>query len=199
MHLRKRAFDLFFSSLILIMFALPILLISLVIICVDGKPIFFLQDRLGKNCKAFRIIKFRTMSNEPTRKNLEVEGQKFITPIGQILRKTSLDEIPSFLNVLFGDMSVVGPRPLLIEYENLYSNEQVKRHQVKPGMTGLAQVRGRNNISWSSKFRLDVMYVKHQSFCFDLKIIIITIFKVVRMDDIYTVRGDTPQKFRGSS
>lgn len=149
----------------------------------QGKPFFF-QTRPGKNEKLFRIIKFKTMNDKKDASGKLLPDQDRLTKIGSFVRKTSLDEIPQLLNVLKGDMSLIGPRPLLPEYLHLYNDFQKKRHHVKPGITGWAQVNGRNAISWDKKFELDVFYVQNISFWIDLKIISLTIIKVLKSDGI---------------
>jgi undecaprenyl phosphate N,N'-diacetylbacillosamine 1-phosphate transferase len=154
---------------------LPVILIICIVIFLSmGKPIFFTQDRPGKNCKIFKMYKFRTMKVS----SIDVEVEKRITSVGRFLRSTSLDEIPELINVLKGEMSLVGPRPLLIEYLTLYDEKQIQRHNVLPGITGLAQVKGRNTLSWKNKFRYDLFYVEHESFLFDLYILYKTIIVV---------------------
>lgn len=163
----------------------------------QGKPFFF-QKRPGKNERVFSIIKFKTM-NDATDKNgnLLTDAER-LTAVGKFVRKTSLDEIPQLINVLKGDMSLVGPRPLLPEYLPLYNQEQKKRHQVKPGITGWAQVNGRNAISWEDKFRLDVEYVRNQSFALDLKILFLTVKKVFVSEGINQEGQATAEKFKGN-
>ena len=154
---------------------LPVILIICIVIFLSmGRPIFFSQDRPGKNCKIFKMYKFRTMKVS----SIDVEVEKRITSVGGFLRSTSLDEIPELINVLKGEMSLVGPRPLLIEYLTLYDEKQIQRHNVLPGITGLAQVKGRNILSWKNKFRYDLFYVEHGSFLFDLYILYKTIIVV---------------------
>lgn len=143
-----------------------------------------MQDRPGKNSKVFRVIKFKTMSDEYTSDNKLLSDSERITIIGKFLRLTSIDELPQLINVLKGDMSIIGPRPLLVEYLPLYNKEQARRHQIRPGITGWAQVNGRNAISWTKKFELDVWYVDNMSFFLDLKIIYLTVIEVLRCSDI---------------
>ena len=170
----KRLFDIVFSSIILIVSTPVLIIISLLILFVDGRPILFLQKRSGKNQIPFTFLKFRTMKN-----NQNMEELDRITPIGNFLRKTSLDEFPSFFNVLVGHMSVVGPRPLLERYLPRYNKYQIRRLEVKPGITGLAQINGRNNLLWNEKFTFDVEYVDDHSLILDLKIISSTIKQVL--------------------
>lgn len=162
-----------------------------------GKP-FFYQIRPGKNGKLFKIIKFKTMNDKKDAKGNLLSDEFRLTKIGQFVRKTSLDELPQLLNVIKGDMSIVGPRPLLPEYLPLYSQIQSRRHEVKPGITGWAQVNGRNAISWQQKFEFDVWYVDNVSFLLDLKIILLTIKKVVMKEGINSEGQCTTQAFQGN-
>jgi lipopolysaccharide/colanic/teichoic acid biosynthesis glycosyltransferase len=163
----------------------------------NGKP-FFYQLRPGKNGRLFKIIKFKTMNNKKdSQNNLLSDGQR-LTKIGKFVRKTSLDEVPQLLNVLMGDMSIVGPRPLLPEYLPLYSQIQSRRHKVKPGITGWAQVNGRNAISWQQKFEFDVWYVKNISFLLDLKILFLTVKKVIMKEGINSQGQITTEAFKGN-
>ncbi|MGE8431899.1 MULTISPECIES: sugar transferase [Chryseobacterium] len=174
----KRIFD-FFLALIGFLVLSPIFILVMLGLCIanQGKPFFF-QKRPGKNGKIFSIIKFKTMNNKKDQDGNLLSDAERITFIGQIVRKTSLDEIPQLLNVIKGDMSLIGPRPLLVQYLPIYNETQARRHEVRPGITGWAQVNGRNAISWKKKFELDVWYVDHVSFLLDLKIIFLTIKKV---------------------
>lgn len=162
----------------------------------QGSPFFF-QTRPGKNEKLFRIIKFKTMNDKKNEHGDLLPDAERITKIGQIVRKTSLDEIPQLLNVIKGDMSLVGPRPLLPEYLELYNPRQKRRHEVRPGITGWAQVNGRNAISWEQKFEYDVWYVEHLSFLLDIKILILTIKKVFVSEGINSDTSATMEKFTG--
>jgi lipopolysaccharide/colanic/teichoic acid biosynthesis glycosyltransferase len=157
--------------------------------------VFFVQQRPGKNEKIFGLIKFKTMRDLFDAEGNSLPDKDRITPIGEFVRKTSMDELPQLLNVLKGDMSLVGPRPLLIEYIPLYSDFQKRRHEVKPGITGWSQVNGRNAISWQKKFELDVFYVKHLSFNLDIKILFLTFFKVFKASDINASESLTMQPF----
>lgn len=161
-----------------------------------GTP-FFIQRRPGKDEILFSIIKFKTMSNQKDADGNLLPDEKRATKLGKIIRRTSLDEIPQLLNVIKGDMSIVGPRPLLPEYLSLYSEEQKLRHTVKPGITGWAQVNGRNAISWTQKFEYDIWYVNHFSFFTDLKIIILTFKKVIRSHGIYQIGENKVEVFKG--
>ena len=191
----KRLFDILFSF-VLIIFLSPLFLFLIgIIIIFQGKPIFFIQERPGFNSKIFKIIKFRTMI-EDVNDNNDISR---ITKIGKFLRETSLDELPELINILKGEMSFVGPRPLLPEYLPLYSKEQDKRHKVKPGITGWAQVNGRNALSWKEKFALEGYYVEHQSIFLDLKILIKTIGKVLLLQDVNAGKALTMEPFNGEN
>lgn len=197
MSIAKKGFDLIFATSALAIFTIPMFVISIAILMIDGWPIIFTQKRLGKDCKPFKIIKFRTMNPvHHTNKGVPPEEAR-ISKCGRLLRETSLDEIPSFLNVINGEMSIVGPRPLLPEYESLYSAKQIGRQRVKPGITGLAQISGRNQITWSSKFRLDLLYVKKSNFCLDSKIILITALRVITRNGVNSKNGNPPTAFKG--
>lgn len=163
-----------------------------------GSPVFFWQTRPGKEGVPFKMIKFRTMLDAADEQGNPLHDNLRITPFGQFLRSTSLDELPELWNVLKGDMSLVGPRPLLMEYLPLYSAEQYRRHKVRPGVTGWAQVNGRNALSWDEKFRMDVWYVDNQSFWLDMKILLLTILKVVKRDGISQDGEVTMTKFGGN-
>lgn len=173
-----------------------ILVTILLTIANNGKPFFF-QLRPGKNGQLFKIIKFKTMNDKKNMDGSLMTDAERLTAVGSFVRKTSLDEIPQLINVLKGEMSLIGPRPLLPEYLKLYSKEQARRHKVKPGITGWAQVNGRNAISWEEKFKLDVWYVENQSFLLDLKIIFRTIKKVFISEGINTAGQATTKPFKG--
>lgn len=194
----KRTIDLIGACVGLLLLSPIFLIVTLgLFIANNGKPFFF-QLRPGKNGKIFRIVKFKTMNDKKdTNGNLLPDAAR-LTNIGNFVRKTSLDELPQLLNVLKGEMSLIGPRPLLPEYLPLYSNTQNRRHEVKPGITGWAQVNGRNAISWSQKFDYDVWYVDHLSFLLDLKIIVLTIKKVLVREDISSTTSVTMEKFNGN-
>ena len=195
--LNKRLFDLFICVIGLVIISPILILISLAVILFIGFPILFVQTRPGLHGKLFNLYKFRSMSGE-THKNGNVlsEGER-LTPLGRFLRHTSLDELPELFNILKGEMSLVGPRPLLVEYLPLYSREQARRHEVIPGITGWAQVNGRNALTWDERFKLDVWYVNHRTFCLDLRIIFITIWKVIKGEGISPVMGEIMGKFTG--
>ena len=194
----KRIFDLvvtFFGLLLL----LPVItLTALILISKLGLPIFFKQSRTGLNGKIFNIYKFRTMTNECDKDGILLSDEARLTKFGKFLRSTSLDELPSLWNVLKSDMSLVGPRPLLLEYLTLYSTQQARRHEVKPGITGWAQVNGRNAITWGEKFDLDVWYVDNQSIWLDIKILWLTVKKVIMRDGINQVGQSTMENFKGN-
>lgn len=181
----KRVFD--FTLALFVTVALSWLLIALCIwlhFANKGAGVFFTQERPGKNGKIFRVYKFKSMTDERGPDGELLPNEQRITRVGKFLRSTSLDELPQLINILRGDVSIVGPRPLLIQYLPLYSPEQARRHEVRPGVTGWAQVHGRNAISWTKKFELDVWYVDHVSFATDLKVLFLTALKVLKRADI---------------
>ena len=193
----KRTIDIVCSGLGLIVLS-PILLITAVLIRIKlGSPIFFIQDRVGKDGKVFKMIKFRTMLDAVDKWGEPLPDEERMTSFGQLLRSTSIDELPELINVFKGDMSLVGPRPLLVEYKELYSQEQFRRHEVRPGITGWAQVNGRNNISWCKKFELDVWYIDNKSLLMDMKILIMTVLKVIKRADINQDGEVTVEDFNG--
>tara|TARA_B100000787_G_C16159711_1_gene280777 strand:- start:25 stop:621 length:597 start_codon:yes stop_codon:yes gene_type:complete len=195
----KRIFDVV-SSLIFLFLLLPIMVfIALLVYLNIGKPILFRQTRPGLNSSPFNIIKFTTMTNIFDEKGNLLDDEKRLTNFGKFLRSTSLDELPELWNVLKGDMSFVGPRPLLMEYLPLYSPLQLRRHEVRPGITGWAQINGRNAISWDEKFILDIWYVDNISFWLDIKILFITFKKVIMRKDISNEGMATMSKFEGSN
>ena len=195
----KIFFDTIFSAFLLILVFPLFLFISLILIInFKGSP-FFLQKRTGLNEKIFVIIKFKTMNDKKNIKGELMKDEFRLTKIGGLMRKVSLDEIPQLINVFKGDMSLVGPRPLLPEYLSLYNKQQKIRHNVKPGMTGLAQVSGRNLISWREKLELDVKYVKNQSLALDLNILFKTIFKVFKIKEINNHGNNSVEKFNGKN
>ena len=195
--LEKRLFDLFTGLIALLILSPVFLVIILLILVIDGFPVFFVQDRPGLLGEIFQNYKFRTMRNLKNKKGELVSEEKRLFPLGRFLRRTSLDELPELINVLRGEMSLVGPRPLLVEYLPRYSKEQARRHEVLPGITGWAQINGRNTLSWEERFQLDVWYVDHRSFWVDLKIIFKTIWKVLRGEGISPVNGEIMEKFMG--
>ena len=190
--------DFILACLLIIIFSPIILIVALLIKLKLGSPILFTQERPGLNGKIFRIYKFRTMSDERDSKGDLLSDELRLKGFGKLIRKSSLDELPQLFNVLKGEMSFVGPRPLLVEYLKLYNQEQAKRHNVKPGITGWAQVNGRNAISWEEKFKLDVYYVEHISFMLDCKILYMTFFKVLKRKDINSNTNITMEKFTGN-
>lgn len=195
----KRIFE-FTIALLALFMLLPIFLtISILVLLKMGTPIFFIQSRPGLNGKTFKMYKFRTMTNKCDKNGKLLEDKDRLSNFGSFLRSTSLDELPTLWNVLCGNMSLVGPRPLLIEYLPLYSKNQARRHDVRPGITGWAQVNGRNAISWNEKFELDTWYVENQSFALDMKIILLTLKKVIKRDGISHNNHVTMGKFKGNT
>lgn len=194
----KRTLDITVSFSALIVSAPVILGTAIVINKKIGKPIFFKQTRPGKDEKPFEILKFRTMTDDRDLNGELLPDKDRMTKTGDFIRKTSIDELPQLINVLKGDLSLVGPRPLLMDYLPLYTEEQRKRHLVKPGITGWAQVNGRNTISWEEKFKLDVWYVENQSFKLDMFILYKTIMNVIKRKDITATNHVTMEKFRGN-
>ena len=180
----KRLFDIVFTLTILLLLLIPIMLLVIILFFKIGFPIFFSQERPGLNNKIFKMVKFRTMTNHRDSKGKLLPNEIRITKFGKYLRKTSLDELPELLNVLKGDMSLVGPRPLRVEYLEYYTKDQARRHDVKPGITGWAQINGRNTISWEDKFKYDVWYVENQSFWLDIRILWLTFIKVIKREGI---------------
>ena len=180
----KRLFDIVLSGSALFFLAIPMLFLALVIRRKLGSPVFFTQDRPGRNGKIFKLVKFRTMLDTRGADGELLPDEERISEFGLLLRRTSLDELPELWNVLKGDMSLVGPRPLLTQYLPLYTAEQARRHDVAPGLTGLAQVSGRNDLSWDDRFAMDVWYVDNRSFWLDLKIMARTLAKVVKGDGV---------------
>ncbi len=194
----KRVFELTVALFILLALALPLLLLIWLIRRKLGSPVFFRQTRPGLKSKLLEMVKFRTMTDERGPDGQLLPDKDRLTPFGRWLRASSLDELPELWNVLKGEMSLVGPRPLLVEYLPLYTPEQARRHEVRPGITGWAQVNGRNAISWEEKFKLDVWYVDNQSLWLDLKILWLTINKVLVRDGISAQGDATMPKFTGS-
>lgn len=194
----KRVFDLLFSALGIVILSPVLLLVSALIFVFMGRPILFRQVRPGKGNKPFAIYKFRTMTEALDRSGNPLPDEERLTPVGRVLRKTSMDELPELINVLRGDMSLVGPRPLLMEYIPLYSEEQARRHEVRPGVTGLAQVMGRNAIDWDEKFGYDIYYVENIGFFLDLKILFMTLFSVFTGSGVNRSDGTPMPKFTGN-
>ena len=194
----KSLFDKTLALFLIILFSPIYIIVSLLIFFKMGSPILFRQKRPGYKEKIFGIYKFRTMTNEKDANGNLLPDDKRLVGIGKFIRSTSLDELPQLFNVLKGEMSFVGPRPLLEEYLPLYNEKQKRRHDVKPGITGWAQVNGRNAISWEQKFDYDVWYVDNQSFWLDIKILWLTFLKVVKRSDISSSTSSTMEKFEGS-
>jgi len=195
----KPILDKLLALFLIILFAPVMLVVTILIYIWDGTPIIFTQERPGYKEKIFKIYKFRTMTNETDKDGNLLPDEKRLKGIGKIIRSLSLDELPQLFNILKGDMSFVGPRPLLVEYLPLYNERQRKRHEVKPGITGLAQVMGRNAISWKEKFEYDVFYVDNLSFLLDIKIIFLTIVKVLKREGISQKGKATMEKFNGKN
>ncbi|MFJ8352996.1 sugar transferase [Bacillus paramycoides] len=193
----KRIFDVGISLLLLFVCLLPILVVAILVRLKLGSPILFKQQRPGLHGKPFNLYKFRTMLDKRDSNGELLPDQNRLTIFGEVLRKYSFDELPQLINVVRGDLSLVGPRPLLMEYLPLYSSKQAKRHNVKPGITGWAQINGRNSITWEEKFELDVWYVENRSFLLDLKIIVLTITKVLKTEGINHVGHVTMEPFTG--
>lgn len=195
----KRLFD-FTVALVCLLVLWPLIVTTYVLVLIRmGRPVLFVQQRPGLNSKPFYIYKFRTMLSTRDENNQLLADVHRMTSLGNFLRKYSLDELPQLFNVLKGDLSLVGPRPLLMEYLPLYSVEQARRHLVRPGVTGLAQVSGRNAISWEDKFKLDVWYVDHQSFWLDVKILLLTVKKVLLSEGVSAEGEATMSRFTGNN
>jgi len=191
--------DFLFSSIALILSSPLFLITYLLLFFINKGEVFFSQERIGKDNKIFRIIKFRTMTNKRDKDELLLPDEMRLTKFGEFLRSTSIDELPQLINVLKGDMSLIGPRPLLVKYLPLYSHEQARRHEVKPGITGWAQCNGRNAITWHEKFKLDVWYVDNVSFLTDMKIILLTVKKVLMREGINSETSATMEAFKGNN
>ncbi|MDR2430012.1 MAG: sugar transferase [Puniceicoccales bacterium] len=194
----KRLFDILFASAVLALGSVPLLLLAVLVRWRLGTPVLFVQERPGKGGRLFKMVKFRTMTDACDAGGKLLPDKERITPLGNFLRRTSLDEFPGFWNVLRGDMSVVGPRPLLPRYLSRYTPEQARRHEVPPGITGWTQVNGRNTLSWEKKFEYDVWYVDNRSFRLDVKIVLMTVAKVIRRDDISAANHATMPEFLGT-
>ncbi len=195
----KRIVDVIISFAAIVLLS-PILIITIALLFIaNKKQVFFRQQRPGRNGKIFHILKFKTMTDERDKNGYLLPDDQRLTKIGQFIRSTSIDELPQLINVLMGDMSIVGPRPLLVEYLPLYNSKQSRRHEVKPGITGWAQCNGRNSLTWSEKFDLDVWYVDHISFRLDIKIIVMTIGKVIYRSDISSSTSKTMEAFNGKN
>lgn len=194
----KRLFDLAFSVFLTALLLPLLLLLTAAIYATMGGPALFRQRRPGLRGEPFECLKFRTMDNRRDEKGLLLPDEARLTALGKFLRRTSLDELPQLVNVLRGEMSFVGPRPLLMEYLELYTSEQMRRHEAKPGITGWAQINGRNAITWEERFQLDVWYVDNQSFFLDMKILLMTIKKVIVREGISARNEETMPKFSGT-
>jgi undecaprenyl phosphate N,N'-diacetylbacillosamine 1-phosphate transferase len=194
----KRGIDIFLSFLALIVLSPFLLLVSLLIIIESGMPILFKQKRVGINNKIFTIYKFRTMKNIKDKQQKNVSDMQRTTFIGKILRALSIDELPELINIIKGDMSIVGPRPLLVQYIPLYNKHQKRRHEVRPGLSGLTQISGRNTLGWNQKFDLDVKYVDNISFLSDMKIIFLTFFKIFSRENVNYSNEETMPIFTGN-
>lgn len=199
-HFFKRFFD-FWISLIVLISLSPILLIITIWLhfANKGAGAFFLQERPGKNGKIFKVIKYKTMTDERDLDGNLLPDEVRLTKVGRFVRSTSIDELPQFINVMRGDMSLIGPRPLLVQYLPLYSKEQMRRHEVRPGISGWAQCHGRNGISWTEKFKYDVWYVDHLSLAVDLKVVWLTILSVLKREGISEEGQATMEDFNGSN
>lgn len=196
----KRIIDVLVSGLLLMLFSPVIIIISLGLKFYNGKGgAFFFQERPGKNEKVFKLYKFKTMTDEVDENGQLLPSMQRVTPLGSFVRKFSLDELPQLVNVFKGDMSLIGPRPLLVQYLPLYSDEQKRRHSVRPGITGWAQVNGRNAISWQRKFELDIYYVDNISLRIDIIVIWMTIKKVVMGSDVNSSASQTVETFNGKN
>jgi lipopolysaccharide/colanic/teichoic acid biosynthesis glycosyltransferase len=189
-NILKRLIDICISIFALIILSPLFCVVSLLIFLSMGKPIFYKQQRPGWNAKPFILLKFRTMNFSTDINNNLLPSAKRITRLGKLLRRTSIDELPELINIIKGDMSLIGPRPLLVKYLPFYSEEEKKRHAVRPGLTGLAQIKGRNAISWPEKFKYDVYYVNNLSFGLDIKIMLVTIIKVLKGEGVNSSSGD---------
>jgi lipopolysaccharide/colanic/teichoic acid biosynthesis glycosyltransferase len=194
----KRAFDIVFSAGWLIGFSPLLLVVAILVRLKLGSPVLFVQERRGHRAKPFRMVKFRTMTDERDAAGELLPDEQRLTPFGKFLRSTTLDEFPEMWNVLIGDMSVVGPRPLLMRYVSRYSPFQTRRMEVKPGVTGWAQVNGRNSLTWEEKFALDVWYIDHHSFWLDMRIVVMTFFKVFARSGIEARGGGAVEEFLGT-
>lgn len=195
----KRALDIFCSLMALLVFWWLYVIVAIVVRVKLGSPVLFTQERPGKDEKIFKLYKFRTMTDARDEKGNLLSDDVRLTKFGKLLRSTSLDELPEVFNILKGDMSIIGPRPLLVKYLPLYNEEQKRRHEVRPGLSGYAQVNGRNSVSWEEKFRMDVEYVDHVTFVGDVKIILGTVLKAfVKREGINSETAATMEEFKGT-
>lgn len=195
----KRPMDCFLATLCLLIFSPLMLILAALVRIFLGAPVLFEQERPGKDGKVFKLYKFRTMTDKRDEDGQLLADELRLTAFGKMLRSSSLDELPELFNIIKGEMSLIGPRPLLVQYLPLYNQEQARRHEVRPGLTGLAQSRGRNSLSWEEKFKLDVKYVDHITFLGDLKIIADTAMQVLKRNGISDNSGVTMEEFRGSN
>lgn len=195
----KRVLDFLIALLSLIILSPLFLMVSILIYFNLGSPIFFVQERVGKDNKTFKMIKFRSMKNTTDKTGRLLSDSERLTRFGKLLRSLSIDELPELINMLKGDMSLIGPRPLLVQYLPLYSKEQLKRHNVLPGLTGWAQINGRNSISWTEKFKLDIWYIENWSIWLDIKIFFLTFYKIFKRDGINKDETITMEYFDGSN
>lgn len=196
----KRFFDFCISLVVLLFLFLPLIVITVLLhFANNGAGALFFQERPGKDGKIFKIVKFKTMTDETDSDGNLLPDEQRLTKVGKFVRSTSIDELPQFWNVLKGDMSLIGPRPLLVQYLPLYNKEQARRHEVRPGISGWAQCHGRNAISWTEKFKLDVWYVDNCSLLVDLKIVLITIKNVLGAKDISSATSATMEVFNGNN
>lgn len=198
-HIVKPFFDRVVSFIALVILSPVVIIIILLLAIANGGKVWFTQRRPGKNGRLFTVVKFKTMTDDREANGDLLPDENRLTVVGKFVRRTSIDEIPQLFNVLLGHMSFVGPRPLLSEYLPLYSHEQKRRHEVKPGITGWAQVNGRNTLSWQQKFAYDVWYVDHISFALDIKILFLTVIKVFKAEGISSESSLTMEKFRGNA
>lgn len=199
-HFLKRFLDFWISLIVLIIISPVLLLVTVWLHFANkGAGALFFQERPGKDGKIFKVIKFKTMTDERDAEGNLLPDEVRLTKVGRFVRSTSIDELPQLINVLKGDMALIGPRPLLVQYLPLYSKEQMRRHEVRPGISGWAQCHGRNQISWTEKFKLDVWYVDHLSFMTDVKVILITIKKVLFREDINSDNDATMEDFDGTN
>lgn len=199
MKIVKRVFDFIFALSVLIILSPIFIIVAMLVRKNLGSPVFFIQERVGYNNKIFKMYKFRTMKDSKDKDGSLLPDNERLTNFGKFLRSTSLDELPEFINIIKGEMSLIGPRPLLIEYLPLYNEEQIKRHNMLPGLTGWAQVNGRNAIGWSEKFKLDVWYVENWSLSLDIKVFFLTIHKVLKREGISQEGEATMTKFNGAN